>query len=144
MPCRRLLSASWQKTEHDEHHGSSYGDIPVKPGKPGLLLLPGSIVLSAVFFLAGLAVFFLFLVIPLIPFLSGSKKIRRCPVWGWETSGSERFGPCDATPPGTESVIRSETWYKSDPGVIVPPVLPGPLPCSAACSRIKGNPAPAG
>jgi len=35
--------------------------------------------------------------VPLLPLLSGRRKTRYCPVCGWETSGSERFCPCDAT-----------------------------------------------
>jgi len=46
----------------------------------------------------GLPFFFLFLFLPLIPFLSGHTEIRRCPVCGWETTGSVRFCPYDATP----------------------------------------------
>jgi hypothetical protein len=70
----------------------------VKPWKLSLILLAGSIVLSGLFLIAGLPLFFLFLFIPLFPFLSNPRKIRRCPVCGWETAGSERFCPYDATP----------------------------------------------
>lgn len=72
----------------------------MKPWKLSLILLAGSIVLSVLFLEAGLPFFFLFLFIPIIPFLSGPKKIRRCSVCGWETTGDERFCPHDATPLG--------------------------------------------
>jgi hypothetical protein len=70
----------------------------MKSWKLSLLLLVGSLVISAIFWMAGLPFFFLFLFFPLLPFLSRPKEIRRCPVCGWETSGSERFCPYDATP----------------------------------------------
>jgi hypothetical protein len=45
-----------------------------------------------------LPIFFFVLFIPLIPFFWQKKQARRCPVCGWETTGSERFCPFDATP----------------------------------------------
>jgi len=45
----------------------------------------------------GLPLFFLCLVIPIIPFLRHT-AVRRCPVCGRETTGSERFCPFDAPP----------------------------------------------
>ncbi len=70
----------------------------MKSWKLSLVLLAGSLVVTAVFWMIGLPFFFIFLFVPLIPFLSGRRKIRRCPVCGWETTGSERFCPYDATP----------------------------------------------
>jgi len=58
------------------------------------LLLAGSVAVTTVLFLIGLPFFFLFLFIPLIPFL-GKREIRRCPRCGWETAGKERFCPWD-------------------------------------------------
>ena len=69
----------------------------MKPWKLSLILLGGSLLLTVLFWMTGLPFFFLFLFIPLIPFLSGPGAVRRCPVCGWETSGSERFCPYDAT-----------------------------------------------
>jgi hypothetical protein len=63
-----------------------------------LILLAGSLAVTVAFWMIGLPFFFLFLFVPLIPFLSGRKKTRRCPVCGWETTGNERFCPYDATP----------------------------------------------
>jgi hypothetical protein len=70
----------------------------VKPWKLSLILLFGSLALTAVFRMIGLPFFFLFLFVPLLPFLTGRRKVRRCPLCGWETEGSERFCPYDATP----------------------------------------------
>jgi len=70
----------------------------MKPWKLSLILLAGSVLMSVLLWSAGLPFFFLLLFIPLVPFLSGPKDIRRCPVCGWETDGSERFCPYDATP----------------------------------------------
>ncbi|RPI36090.1 MAG: hypothetical protein EHM53_12950 [Methanoregulaceae archaeon] len=61
-----------------------------------LLLLSGSIALSALFWIAGLPFFFLFLVIPFLPLVFRSGRTKRCPVCGWETTGNERFCPYDA------------------------------------------------
>ena len=72
-----------------------------------LILLIGSLGLSAILFLAGLPFFFLFLFIPLIPLLSGNgsdgngdatggeqiPKIKECPSCGWQTEGDERYCP---------------------------------------------------
>jgi hypothetical protein len=66
--------------------------------KLSLVLLAGSLALTAVLWMMGLPFFFLFLFVPLLPFLSGRRKIRRCRVCGWETAGSERYCPYDATP----------------------------------------------
>lgn len=69
----------------------------MKPWKTSFFLLAWSLVLTALLWMTGLP-FFLFLFLPLIPFLSGHTEIRRCPVCSWETLGSERFCPYDATP----------------------------------------------
>jgi hypothetical protein len=63
-----------------------------------LILLAGSVLITAVLFLLGLPFFFLFLFIPLIPLFGRSRAIRCCPVCGWETAGSECFCPYDGTP----------------------------------------------
>jgi len=34
----------------------------------------------------------------LVLLLPGDLRLNRCPVCGWETTGSERFCPFDATP----------------------------------------------
>jgi hypothetical protein len=70
----------------------------MNPWKLSLIFLSGSLVLTVFLWMIGLPFFFLCLFIPLIPlfFSIGSKK--RCPVCGWETTGSERFCPYDATP----------------------------------------------
>jgi hypothetical protein len=78
----------------------------VKSLKLSLILLAGSVAVSVLFWIAGFPFFFLFLFIPLIPFLSGPEEIRHCPVCGWETTGSERFCPYDATP--LEGSVSSE------------------------------------
>ena len=70
----------------------------MKPWVMSLILLAGSLVLTVFLWMIGLPIFFLFLFVPFIPFLSSPKEIRRCPVCGWETTGNERFCPCDATP----------------------------------------------
>jgi len=63
-----------------------------------LLLFIGSLAITAVLWALGLPFFFLFLFLPLIPLFRKSRTVRRCPVCGWETTGSERFCPYDATP----------------------------------------------
>jgi hypothetical protein len=42
--------------------------------------------------------FFAVLFIPLIPLFRHKRPVKRCPVCGWETTGSERFCPFDAIP----------------------------------------------
>jgi hypothetical protein len=61
-------------------------------------LLAGSLLLSAIFWILGFPFFIAFLFIPFIPFFGKQREVRRCPVCGWETTGSERFCPFDATP----------------------------------------------
>jgi len=61
-------------------------------------LLAVSVAVTAVSFALGFPFFFLFLVIPLIPFFGKPPAARRCPVCGWETTGGERFCPYDGTP----------------------------------------------
>ncbi|OPX68535.1 MAG: hypothetical protein A4E38_01767 [Methanoregulaceae archaeon PtaB.Bin108] len=63
------------------------------------LLLAVSILASAVLYLAGLPFFFLFLFIPLIPFLRGRKDEKTCPVCGFRTTDPRiAFCPYDGTP----------------------------------------------
>ncbi|MBO4355094.1 MAG: hypothetical protein J5788_02655 [Methanomicrobium sp.] len=75
------------------------------------MLLIGSLGISAVLYLAGLPFFFMFLFIPLLPFLSGGSCsegngdgqtretaetvaiIKECPSCGWQTAGDERYCP---------------------------------------------------
>ena len=68
----------------------------MKSWKLSLLLLAGSLALSVAFWMIGMPFFFLFLFVPLLPFLR--RKTRCCPACGWETTGNERFCPYDATP----------------------------------------------
>jgi hypothetical protein len=44
-----------------------------------MFLLPGSVIMSALFWIAGLPFFFLFLFIPLIPLIFGREITKRCP-----------------------------------------------------------------
>ena len=66
--------------------------------KLALILLAGSVALTIGLWLIGLPFFFLFLFIPILPFLHRDRHPLRCPVCGWETTGSERYCPYDATP----------------------------------------------
>ena len=81
------------------------GDYGMKPWKMSLILFIGSLVITVALWMLGLPFFFVFLFLPLFPLLKRKQTIRRCPVCGWETTGSERFCPWDATPltgPGSE------------------------------------------
>lgn len=81
------------------------GDSMMKPWKMSLILFIGSLVVTVVLWMIGLPFFFVFLFLPLLPLFQRKQTIRRCPVCGWETTGSERFCPCDATPlsePGSQ------------------------------------------
>ncbi len=66
--------------------------------KLSVILLAGSLIVSVLLWSAGLPFFFLFLFVPLFPFFFTRRGVRRCPVCGWETSGSECFCPYDASP----------------------------------------------
>lgn len=62
-----------------------------------LILLLGSVIMGALFWIVGLSFFVLFLFIPLIPLImAGRSQSERCLVYGWETPGNERFCPYDA------------------------------------------------
>ena len=61
------------------------------------MLLVGSLALSAVFFMAGLPFFFMFLFIPLIPLFGRQRKAKKCPLCGWTTYGDEIYCPYDGT-----------------------------------------------
>jgi len=65
--------------------------------KASLILLIGSLAVTFLMWYWGLPFFFLFLLVPLLPFLGRKTSIRRCPACGWETSGNERYCPYDAT-----------------------------------------------
>ena len=79
-------------------HRFSSGDHRMKLWTMSLILFIGSLAVTAVLWALGLPFFFLFLFLPLIPFFRKSRTVRRCPACGWETTGSERFCPYDATP----------------------------------------------
>ena len=70
----------------------------MKPWTISLLILAGSLALTAFLWMMGFPFFFLFVFIPVIPFLFNPLVVRRCPVCGWETTGNETFCPYDATP----------------------------------------------
>jgi hypothetical protein len=61
-------------------------------------LFIGSVVITVILWAFGLPFFFLFLFLPLLPLFSRKGMVKRCPVCGWETTGSENFCPFDATP----------------------------------------------
>ncbi len=69
----------------------------MKSWKLSIILLLGSLALTVVLWLAGLPFFFIFLFVPLLPFLGRKNTVRHCPACGWETTGDERFCPYDAT-----------------------------------------------
>ncbi len=71
---------------------------PVKPCLTSLILLAGSLTVTALLWVIGIPFFFLFLFAPLIPFFRRDRAVRRCPICGWETTGSENFCPRDASP----------------------------------------------
>lgn len=61
-------------------------------------LLAGSILVSAILFLAGLPFFFLFLFIPLIPFLRGRREEKTCALCGFRTDDPRiAYCPYDGT-----------------------------------------------
>ncbi|PKL57920.1 MAG: hypothetical protein CVV34_05010 [Methanomicrobiales archaeon HGW-Methanomicrobiales-5] len=70
----------------------------MKPWILSLLLFIVSITITAILWVLGLPFFFFFLFLPLLPFFSHKGVTKRCPVCGWETTGSENFCPFDATP----------------------------------------------
>ena len=79
--------------------------------KLSLLLFVGSVAFTIAMWLLHVPFFFLFLFVPLIPFFGRKRAVRRCPVCGWETTGSERFCPWDAAPlagPGSEGGEREQ------------------------------------
>jgi hypothetical protein len=64
----------------------------------GLILLAGSLLVSVILFSLGIPFFFMFLFIPLIPFLGPERAAKRCPVCGWETNSPRiQFCPYDGT-----------------------------------------------
>ena len=60
-----------------------------------VLLLLGSLILTALLWSLGFSLFFLFLFVPFLPLLGGRRETRQCPVCGWETNGNERYCPYD-------------------------------------------------
>jgi hypothetical protein len=70
----------------------------MKPWEISLIFFLGSLAVTIAFWMLGLPFFFVFLFLPLVPFLLRKPAVRRCPVCGWETTGSENFCPFDATP----------------------------------------------
>ncbi|MDD4299569.1 MAG: hypothetical protein PHO78_02805 [Methanomicrobium sp.] len=57
----------------------------------------GSLAVSAGLCLAGLPIFFMLFLIPLIPFLAKKQKQKYCPLCGWSASGDEIYCPYDKT-----------------------------------------------
>jgi hypothetical protein len=77
----------------------STGGGSTKTWQIGLILLAGSLAVSLLFWSFGLPFFFLFLCIPIIPFLMKEKTVRRCPLCRWETTDARvGFCPYDASP----------------------------------------------
>jgi hypothetical protein len=70
----------------------------MKSWQMSLILFVGSLIVTGIFWILGMPFFFVFLFFPLIPLFRRKQPIRRCPVCGWETTGSENFCPRDATP----------------------------------------------
>jgi len=60
-----------------------------------LLLLAGSLGITAICWTFGFPFFFMFLFIPLIPLLRGEQEMRYCPICGWKTAGAETYCPYD-------------------------------------------------
>jgi hypothetical protein len=69
----------------------------MKPWEISLILILGSLAVTITFWMLGLPFFFVCLFLPLVPFFLKKPAGRRCPVCGWETTGSEHFCPFDAT-----------------------------------------------
>jgi len=62
-----------------------------------ILLLALSFVVMIVGWSLGFPFFFVFLFIPIIPFLQKERMVKRCPVCGWKTTGRAGFCPYDGT-----------------------------------------------
>jgi hypothetical protein len=80
--------------------------VLMNPLGTALVLLSGSLAMTALLWYLEFPFFFLFLLIPVVPFLRRGRQVRRCPVCGWETTGRERICPFDATPlkvPGSKA-----------------------------------------
>lgn len=76
--------------------------------KASFVLLIGSLAVTSLMWYLGLPLFFLFLGIPLLPFLGRKKPVRICPACGWETSGTENYCPYDATPLDVQDPDRGD------------------------------------
>lgn len=96
MPSLPLQSVQLLRQGISENGGDRSKGVFMIPWKLSLILLAGSLALTLFLWMIELPFFFLFLFIPFIPFFSGKEEVRRCPVCGWETTGSERFCPIDA------------------------------------------------
>jgi hypothetical protein len=70
----------------------------IKPWQLSLILFIGSLAITLVLWMNGLPFFFVFLFFPFVPLFWRKQTIRRCPVCGWEATGSEHFCPRDGTP----------------------------------------------
>jgi hypothetical protein len=63
-----------------------------------LILLAASVAVTIVLFSLGLPFFFVFLFIPLIPFFPREKRVKQCPLCGFETADERTaFCPYDGT-----------------------------------------------
>ena len=71
-----------------------------------LALFSISLVISLALFTLGFPFFFLFLFIPLIPFLTYQKDQKKCPVCGWVTKGDEGYCPYDGVLLETQEKVR--------------------------------------
>jgi hypothetical protein len=69
----------------------------LKTWQLAVILLGASLLITAILWSIGLPFFFLFIFIPLIPFLRQDRVVKRCPVCGWETTGREKFCPYDGS-----------------------------------------------
>jgi hypothetical protein len=74
-----------------------------------VLLLALSLGVMIVAWSLGFPFFFVFLFIPIIPFLQKEQGVKRCPVCGWETTGRAGFCPYDGTRLVTGEVTATGT-----------------------------------
>jgi hypothetical protein len=63
-----------------------------------LILLAASLAITVVLYILGLPFFFVFLFIPIIPFFGRERRVKRCPVCGFETADNRTaFCPYDGS-----------------------------------------------